>query len=221
MARSHLFAGLKDKDKMIRDHLVAFWAQEKRFSGSTFTRLITIFDNLLEPELQSTFLPTCCHLLLDLCHKTPQFGQPFFPHALSDCEFFRQEIETSWRQRSTLAPVTAHTYASGTFSGTYGSARVGERALVFTPTQVAADTATDTLAGVASYAYGSQFSQSLMVNLPRRDLLKSATATQLSQVSCKLPAFYQGSVVTCTHQLCSFMILSYLKLFLTGRRAKN
>ncbi|XP_055346029.1 DNA-dependent protein kinase catalytic subunit-like isoform X2 [Paramacrobiotus metropolitanus] len=181
-ARVLLTSGLTDKDKIVRNNLFTFWAQDRRFSGSTFVRLMTIFKTFLEPEVQSTFLSSACHLLLELSAKTPQFGLPVFPSALSDCEFFKQEIETTWRGRSSMMPVTASTYAGGTFSGTFGSARVGQRAPVFTPTQIATVSAMDSLASSGMHTYGSQFSEALMVEMPSRNLFGgSGDAYQISQ----------------------------------------
>ena len=168
--RVRLFSGLKDRDKTIKDLLTAFWAQEKRLSGSTFQRLVTVFTSFLTPELETSFLSTACHLLLDLCRRSPVFNKLRFPTALSDCEFFKQNIATSWKQRATMAPVSSSTFSSGTFSGSYGGAgRLGQRgAPIFTPTQAPGAPVSDTFASQASFSYSSEFSQSLMISLKNR-----------------------------------------------------
>ncbi|GAU90192.1 DNA dependent Protein Kinase catalytic subunit [Ramazzottius varieornatus] len=172
--RIHLFAGLKDRDQTVRDLLTAFWASEKRLTGTTFARLIALFKNLLHPELETTFLSTCCHLLLDLCRNAPLFDKPLFKK-LSDCEFFRQDIETTFKQRSSMAPITANSFSSSTFGASFGSSsqrsHTNLRTQVFTPTQATnTQDSTNTL-NVSSFTYGSQFSQSLLIDLPHRDLV--------------------------------------------------
>ena len=109
--RGQLFAGLEDTDKTIRQLLTNFWKDDRRLTGSTFNRLRMIFEIFLNPELQHSFLATACHLVLDLCRRSPSFSQPMFTQSLSDCEFIRQPIEISWKSRGTFAPVTANTFA--------------------------------------------------------------------------------------------------------------
>ncbi|OWA49909.1 DNA-dependent protein kinase catalytic subunit [Hypsibius exemplaris] len=184
--RTRLFTGLKDRDKTIKDLLTAFWAQEKRMSGSTFMRLMTIFTSFITPELETAFLPTACHLLLGLCQKSTVFRDTkLFRTALTECDFFKQEIATSWKQRSTMAPITASTFSSGTFtSASYGSGS-GSRngaAPIFTPTQALAGPANDTLA-VAGFTYSSQFAESLLIDLSRRGLItRDEHTTEISRL---------------------------------------
>ncbi|KAK4881292.1 hypothetical protein RN001_004611 [Aquatica leii] len=113
LSKDILLQGLVDKETIIRDKLLTFWASDSHLPKDISNAFLYLLNAMYKPNIEENYVCYSAYFLLNLLKETKEYSEKLFKYPLYNCDFQDYNLVSNWRrQHASMAPLFATSLSS-------------------------------------------------------------------------------------------------------------